>query len=40
MPSPLTPLHSRDSREVPQMHQRSIHHDYQGRGIYLITLFP
>ena len=30
--------HVRDSREVPQMHQRSIHHDYHGRGIYLVTL--
>jgi len=27
-----------DLREVPQMHQRSVHHDYHGRGIYLITL--
>jgi len=27
-----------DSRDVPQMHQRSLHHDYHGRGIYLITL--
>lgn len=32
------PPHPRDSREVPQMHQRSLHHDYHGRGIYLITL--
>ena len=30
--------HPRDTRPVPQMHQRSIHHDYHGRGIYLITL--
>ena len=28
----------RDSRNVPQMHKRSLHHDYHGRGIYLITL--
>lgn len=28
---------SRDDREVPQMHQRSIHHDYHSRGIYLVT---
>lgn len=28
----------RDSRDVPQMHKRSQHHDYHGRGIYLITL--
>lgn len=28
----------RDSRPVPQMHQRSLRHDYHGRGIYLITL--
>ena len=28
----------RDGRKVPQMHQRSIHHDYHGRGIYLVTL--
>lgn len=28
----------RDSRDVPQMHKRSLHHDYHGRGIYLITL--
>lgn len=33
-----SPPHTRDSREVPQMHQRSLHHDYHGRGIYLITL--
>ena len=29
---------SRDSRDVPQMHKRSLYHDYHGRGIYLITL--
>ncbi len=34
----ITPPHPNDSRPVPQMHQRSIHHDYHGRGIYLITL--
>ncbi|MBQ3754105.1 MAG: hypothetical protein II864_11285 [Prevotella sp.] len=28
----------RDSRDVPQMHKRSQHHDYHGRGIYLVTL--
>lgn len=28
----------RDSRDVPQMHKRSLYHDYHGRGIYLITL--
>ena len=27
----------RDSRDVPQMHKRSLHHDYHGRGIYLVT---
>lgn len=32
------PPHLNDCRPVPQMHQRSIHHDYHGRGIYLITL--
>ena len=35
MSSPLPP---RDLRDIPQMHQRSIHHDYHGRGIYLVTL--
>ena len=35
MPSTPTP---RDSRSVPEMHQRSLHHDYHGRGIYLVTL--
>lgn len=35
MSTPSTP---RDSRDVPQMHKRSLHHDYHGRGIYLITL--
>ena len=34
----ITPPHPNDSRPVPQMHQRSIRHDYHGRGIYLITL--
>ena len=29
---------ARDSREVSSMHKRSLHHDYHGRGIYLITL--
>ena len=29
---------NRDSRRVPQMHKRSLHHDYHGRGIYLVTL--
>lgn len=33
-----SPLPSRDLRDIPQMHQRSIHHDYHGRGIYLVTL--
>ena len=33
-----TPSKPRDSRAVPQMHKRSLHHDYHGRGIYLITL--
>ena len=28
----------RDNRPVPRMHQRSIHHSYHGRGIYLVTL--
>ena len=32
------PPHLNDCRPVPPMHQRSIHHDYHGRGIYLITL--
>ena len=32
------PPHLNDCRPVPQMPQRSIHHDYHGRGIYLITL--
>lgn len=27
-----------DSRPLPRMHQRSDHHDYHERGIYLITL--
>lgn len=35
MSSPLPP---RDLRDIPQMHQRSMHHDYHGRGIYLVTL--
>ncbi|MBO4811347.1 MAG: hypothetical protein J5552_07250 [Prevotella sp.] len=35
MPSTLS---SRDSRSVPEMHQRSLRHDYHGRGIYLVTL--
>ena len=29
---------ARDTRDLPRMHQRSLHHDYHGRGIYLITL--
>ena len=29
---------ARDSRDVPSMQKRSLHHDYHGRGIYLITL--
>ena len=33
-----SPPHTRDCREVPQMHQRCMHHDYHGRGIYFITL--
>lgn len=33
-----TPPKPRDSRDVPQMHKRSLNHDYHGRGIYLITL--
>ena len=32
------PTKPRDDRNVPQMHKRSQHHDYHGRGIYLITL--
>ena len=32
------PLPPRDLRDIPQMHQRSMHHDYHGRGIYLVTL--
>ena len=32
------PMNSHDNRKVPQMHKRSQHHDYHGRGIYLITL--
>ncbi|MBQ8937286.1 MAG: hypothetical protein IJ066_06150 [Bacteroidaceae bacterium] len=35
MSSSLPP---RDLRDIPQMHQRSMHHDYHGRGIYLVTL--
>lgn len=31
-------MNTHDNRPVPQMHKRSIHHDYHGRGIYLITL--
>ncbi len=38
MPQALTSHSLRDGRKVPQMHQRSIHHDYHGRGIYLVTL--
>ena len=32
------PPKPRDGRSVPQMHKRSLQHDYHGRGIYLITL--